>query len=185
MKVILLTPMEIEAEKVQNALQRFPSLQNDYQIVISGVGRETTAKAMMHLPAHDLCVLIGFAAIVGKPENLPAELQLGMPIEITNASLYGYEGQLFENGKPILTEPKTNLLCLSSLTSDKFVKTTNLAERTVVNMEDYTFMYLKQPQDFIVRIISDFLPHTHEIDFFEEVKPIDFYKAIEAIDRVL
>ncbi len=48
MKVILLTPMEIEAEKVQNALQRFPSLQNDYQIVISGVGRETTAKAMMH-----------------------------------------------------------------------------------------------------------------------------------------
>ncbi len=115
---------------------------------------------MMHLPPHDLCVLIGFAAIVGKPENLPAELQLGMPIEITNASLYGYEGQLFENGKPILTEPKTNLLCLSSLTSDKFVKTTNLAERTVVNMEDYTFMYLKQPQDFIVRIISDFLPHT-------------------------
>ncbi|MEM0575041.1 hypothetical protein [Flavobacterium polysaccharolyticum] len=185
MKVILLTPMEIEAEKVQNALQRFPSLQNDYQIVISGVGRETTAKAMMHLPAHDLCVLIGFAAIVGKPENLPSELQLGMPIEITNASLYGYEGQLFENGKPILTEPKTNLLCLSSLTSDKFVKTTNLAERTVVNMEDYTFMYLKQPQDFIVRIISDFLPHTHEIDFFEEVKPIDFYKAIEAIEGVL
>jgi hypothetical protein len=35
-----------------------------------------------------------------------------------------------------------------------------------------------------VRIISDFLPHTHEIDFFEEVKPIDFYKAIEAIERV-
>jgi len=52
-------------------------------------------------------------------------------------------------------------------------------------MEDYTFMYLKQPQDFIVRIISDFLPHTHEIDFFEEVKPIDFYKAIDAIERVL
>jgi hypothetical protein len=37
-------------------------------------------------------------------------------------------------------------------------------------MEDYTFMFLKQPQDFIVRIISDFLPHTQEIDFFEEVK---------------
>jgi hypothetical protein len=68
------------------------------------------------------------------------------------------------------------------LTSDKFVRTTDLAELTVVNMEDYTFMYLKKPQDFIVRIISDFLPHESEIDFFEEVKGIDFIEAIELVD---
>jgi hypothetical protein len=49
-------------------------------------------------------------------------------------------------------------------------------------MEDYTFMYLKKPQDGIIRIISDFLPHETEIDFFEEVKSIDFIEAIKAIE---
>ena len=117
--------------------------------------------------------------------HLPDYLHLGKPIEITNASLYGYEGGLFENGKPIITEnPKLNLPCLSSLTSDKFVRTTDLAEKTVVNMEDYTFKYLKKPQDFIVRIISDFLPHETEIDFFEEVKSIDFLEGVKAVDGV-
>ena len=74
--------------------------------------------------------------------------------------------------------------CLSSLTSDKFVRTTDLTEKTVVNMEDYTFKYLKKPQDFIVRIISDFLPHETEIDFFEEVKGIDFLEGVMAVDGV-
>jgi hypothetical protein len=72
---------------------------------------------------------------------------------------------------------------LSSLTSDKFVRTTDLAEKTVVNMEDYTFKFLKKPQDFIVRIISDFLPHETEIDFFEEVKSIDFLEGVMAVDE--
>ena len=49
-------------------------------------------------------------------------------------------------------------------------------------MEDYTFMYLKKPQDFIIRIISDFLPHEKEIDFFEEVKTIDFLEAMQLVD---
>ena len=52
-------------------------------------------------------------------------------------------------------------------------------------MEDYTFMYLKKPQDFIVRIISDFLPHETEIDFFEEVKRIDFFVALNEINMNL
>jgi hypothetical protein len=51
-------------------------------------------------------------------------------------------------------------------------------------MEDYTFMYLKRPQDFIIRVISDFLPHETEIDFFEHVKEIDFLPAIQAIETV-
>jgi hypothetical protein len=52
-------------------------------------------------------------------------------------------------------------------------------------MEDYTFKYLKRPQDFIVRIISDFLPHETEIDFFEEVKGIDFLEGVKAVDDYL
>ena len=51
-------------------------------------------------------------------------------------------------------------------------------------MEDYTFKYLKKPQDFIVRIISDFLPHETEIDFFEEVKGIDFLEGVMAVDKI-
>lgn len=177
--------MEIEKEKVLSAIERISNKKHDYQIVISKIGREATAKTMMHLPKADCTVLLGFAAIVGKESEMPSELSFGKPIEITTASLYGYEGGLFENGKPIKVQPKLNLPCLFSLTSDKFVRTTNLTQKTVVNMEDYTFMYLKQPQDFIVRVISDFLPHETEIDFFEHVKDIDFLSAIEAIENNL
>ena len=182
MKIIILTPMEIEQEKVQYALSRMPNLKHVYEVVVSGIGRESVAKALMQLPPHEVCILMGFAALVGKEKEMPAHFKLGKPIEITNASLYGYEGGLFENGKAILSEPKLTIPCLSSLTSDKFVRTTDLAELTVVNMEDYTFMYLKKPQDFIVRIISDFLPHEKEIDFFEEVKAIDFLEAMQQVD---
>jgi hypothetical protein len=182
MRIIILTPMEIEQEKVHDALSRIPDLKHKYEVVVSGIGRESVAKALMHLPHHDICILMGFAALVGKEKELPLHFELGKPIEITNSSLYGYEGALFENGKAIVSEPKLNLPCLSSLTSDKFVRTTDLAALTVVNMEDYTFMYLKKPQDFIVRIISDFLPHEKEIDFFEEVKAIDFFEAMQLVD---
>ncbi|WP_421497888.1 hypothetical protein [Flavobacterium columnare] len=183
-KIIILTPMEIEKKKVETALSQFSNLTHSYHIVVSGIGRESTAKTLMNLPAHDLCVLMGFAAIVGKESELPPYLALGKPIEITNASLYGYEGGMFENGKPITVNPQTNLPCLHSLTSDKFVRTTNLAVQTVVNMEDYTFMYLKKPQDFIIRIISDFLPHETEIDFFEEVKGIQFLEAVIELEKI-
>ncbi len=174
--------MAIEREKVLSALSRIPNPKHAYAVVVSGIGREATAKALLHLPAHDVCVLMGFAAVVGKESSLPEYLGLGKPIEITNASLYGYEGGLFENGKPIMANPQLQLPCLSSLTSDKFVRTTNLATQTVVNMEDYTFMYLKKPQDFIVRIVSDFLPHEREIDFFEEVMGIDFLEGVLAVE---
>lgn len=176
--------MEVEQEKVLHALSRIPNKKYTYEVRVSGVGRESTAKAILELPPYDICVLMGFAAIVGKSIDMPEYLQLGKPIEITEASLYGYEGGLFENGKPITTNPKLGLSCLSSLTSDKFVRTTNLAAKTVVNMEDYTFMYLKKPQDFIVRIISDFLPHETEIDFFEEVKGIDFFEGLIAVEEI-
>jgi hypothetical protein len=176
--------MDIEQEKALNALSRISNTKHDYTVVVSGIGRESTAKALMQLPQHDLCVLLGFAAIVGKESNLPDSLGFGKPIEITHSSLYGYEGGLFENGAPITTESTTPLPCLASLTSDKFVRTTDLAEQTIINMEDYTFMFLKKPQDFIVRIISDFLPHESEIDFFEEVKSIDFIEAIRAIEAI-
>ncbi len=176
--------MEIEQEKVLSALSRISNPNHSYEVIVSGIGRESTAKAMMQLPPHDICVLMGFAAVVGKASDLPDYLQLGKPIEITHASLYGYEGGLFENGKPIIKYAHLNLPCLSSLTSDKFVRTTDLAEKTVVNMEDYTFMYLKKPQDLIVRIISDFLPHETEIDFFEEVKGIDFIEAVKVLENL-
>ena len=182
MNIIILTPMEIEQEKVHYALSRIPDLKHNYNVIVSGIGRESAAKSLMNLPNHDVCILMGFAAIVGKQNDLPVYLGFGKPIEITNSSLYGYEGGLFENGVPIFSEHKTKHPSLASLTSDKFVRTTDLAERTVVNMEDYTFMYLKKPQDFIIRIISDFLPHEKEIDFFEEVKAIDFFEAIQLVD---
>lgn len=185
MKIILLTPMEIEQEKALHALARLPELQHEYHVIVSGIGRESTAKALMQLPQHDRCILLGFAAIVGQESQLPDHLGFGKPIEITQATLYGYEGGLFENGKPLCSESKTKLPNLASLTSDKFVRTTDLAEQTVINMEDYTFMYLKKPQDGIVRIISDYLPHETEIDFFEEVKSIDFIEAIWAIENSL
>lgn len=181
-KIIILTPMEIEKEKVLQALSLIPNKKHTYEVLVSGIGRESTAKTMLQMPPHDACVLMGFAALVGKATEMPEHLQLGKPIEITEASLYGYEGGLFENGAPIKKMPHLNLPCLFSLTSDKFVRTTNLATKTVVNMEDYTFMYLKKPQDCIVRIISDFLPHETEIDFFEEVKGIDFLEGVLAIE---
>ncbi|MFC4739651.1 hypothetical protein ACFO3U_06550 [Flavobacterium ponti] len=184
MKITILTPMEVEQEKVFSALSRIPNLKHTYEVLVSGIGRESTAKALLNLPKHDVCVLMGFAAVVGKISQVPTHLALGKPIEITAASLYGYEGGLFENGKPIHVEPKLSLPCLSSLTSDKFVRTTNLAAGTVVNMEDYTFMYLKKPQDFIVRIVSDFLPHEREIDFFDEVKGIDFLEGVLALEQI-
>lgn len=180
--IVILTPMEIEQEKVLLALSRIENPKHNYQVIVSGIGRESTAKTLMKLPSHDICVLMGFAAVVGKESLLPEYLKLGKPIEITNASLYGYEGGLFENGKPIEVINQLNLPCLHSLTSDKFVRTTDLAVQTVVNMEDYTFMYLKKPQDLIVRIISDFLPHETEIDFFEEVKGIDFLEGVKALE---
>ncbi|MFD2909536.1 hypothetical protein ACFSX9_12425 [Flavobacterium ardleyense] len=185
MKIIILTPMDIERAKVLDAISRLPNLKHTYDVIVSGIGRESTAKTLMNLPSHDICVLMGFAALVGKEADLPSELGFGKPIEITNASLYGYEGGLFENGKPIVNSPQLNLPSLSSLTSDKFVRTSNLAEKTVVNMEDFTFMYLKKPQDFIVRIVSDFLPHETEIDFFEEVKSIDFLDGVKAIESLV
>lgn len=177
--------MEIENEKVFSAIARIQNKKHEYHLVTSEIGREATAKTMMYLPNSDVTILLGFAAIVGKELDMPDELSFGKPIEITTTSLYGFEGGLFENGKPIRVQPKLNLPCLSSLTSDKFVRTTDLAEKTVVNMEDYTFMYLKRPQDFIVRVISDYLPHETEIDFFEHVKGIDFLLAIEAIEANL
>jgi hypothetical protein len=176
--------MEIEQEKVVHTLSRIANLKHTYQVLVSGIGRESTAKALMQMPDNDVCVLMGFAAVVGKELNLPAHLGLGKPVEITTTSIYGYEGGLFENGKPIHDEPKLSLPCLSSLTSDKFVRTSDLEEGTVVNMEDYTFMYLKRPQDFIIRIVSDFLPHETEIDFFEHVKTIDFIEGILALEQI-
>jgi len=184
MNIILITPMEIEREKALIAINKISNSKHNYQVLASGIGRESIAKTMMHLPDSDCVELVGFAAIVGKEAELPLSLGFGKPIEITNTSLYGYEGGLFENGKPIQAETKLNLPKLSSLTSDKFVRTTNLKIETIVNMEDYTFMYLKRPQDFIIRVISDFLPHETEIDFFEHVKEIDFLPAIQAIENM-
>lgn len=185
MKIIILTPMEIEQTKVMASISKLSSSMHTYEVIVSGIGRESTAKAMINLPSHDVCVLMGFAAIVGSENSLPENLRFGMPVEIINASLYGYEGGLFENGKPIVIQPKSELPALNSLTSDKFVTTTNLSSGTVINMEDYTFMYLKKQHDFIIRVISDFLPHTTEIDFFEEVAPIDFTNAILALEQTL
>lgn len=185
MKINIITPMEIEHKKVVQAIEKLQTKKHDYLLFITGIGREAMAKAMMHLPESDCTVLIGFAAIVGEEENLPKELKFGCSVEITKASLFGYEGQQFENGKPINVSAKTLLPQLFSLTSDKFVRTTDLAEKTIINMEDYTFMYLKRKQDFIVRIISDYLPHKTDIDFFEEVKTINFDLALQTIENSL
>jgi hypothetical protein len=183
MKVVIITPMEVEQVKVLDALSKINNLNHNYEVVVAGIGRESMAKAIMNLPHHDIAILIGFAAIVGKQNDLPSYLGFGKPIEITHSSLYGYQGDIFENGAPVIAEPKTKLPSLASLTSDKFVRTTDLAEQTIINMEDYTFMFLKKPKDFIVRIISDFLPHETEIDFFEEIKGVNFIEAIKLIDE--
>ncbi|GLB52275.1 hypothetical protein NBRC110019_13140 [Neptunitalea chrysea] len=183
MKVTILTPMEVEKEKVLTALEVLKPTKHEYTIVVTGIGREHMAKAMMNLMERDVTVLMGFTAVVGQAQVLPESLQLGMPVEITASLLYGYEGQLFENGSIKVERSKTNLPCLLSLTSDKFVKTTDITIGTMVNMEDYTFMHLKEEQDFIIRIVSDFLPHLKPIDFFKEIEVIDFTKALEAIEN--
>jgi hypothetical protein len=183
MKVVIITPMEVEQVKVLDALSHITNLNHNYKVVVAGIGRESMAKAFMNLPHHDIAILMGFAAIVGKQNDLPSYLGFGKPVEITHSSLYGYEGDIFENGAPIIAEPKTQLPCLASLTSDKFVRTSDLAQQTIINMEDYTFMFLKKQKDFIVRIISDFLPHETEIDFFEEIKGVNFIEAIKLVDE--
>lgn len=186
MKVNLITPMEIEREKALTAIDAIKgSLKHEYTVTVSGIGREPMAKAMLGLPNADVTILLGFAAVVGKSAILPESLQLGMPVEVTASSLFGYEGELFENGRIQVVNAKTQLPCLLSLTSDKFVKTTNLTVGTLINMEDYTFMHLKKDHDFIVRVISDFLPHEKPIDFFKEIEVIDFTKAIRAIETAL
>lgn len=184
MKVTILTPMEIEKEKTLTALNGFKTTKHTYTIVVTGIGRESMAKAMMNLPQADVTVLVGFTAVVGQSAILPEALQLGKPVEVTAGLLYGYEGQLFENGSIKVTHSKTGLPCLLSLTSDKFVKTTNLTVGTLINMEDYTFMRLKREQDFIVRVVSDFLPHEKPIDFFKEIEVIDFTAAVEVIENI-
>ncbi len=176
--------MEVEHLKVKRAIHKLTSTVNEYEVITSGIGREAMAKTMMKLPQNDCTVLLGFGGIVGVKNQLDSNLQFGNPVEITQASLYGYEGLQFENGKPISTNAKTNLPSLASQTSDKFVKTTHLSQKTIVSMEDYTFMYLKQKQDFIVRIISDFLPHETEIDFFKEVEKIDFLPTLKVIEQL-
>ena len=45
-------------------------------------------------------------------------------------------------------------------------------------------MYLKRPHDFIIRIISDFLPHQDEIDFFKVIEDISFTPVIEFLESL-
>jgi hypothetical protein len=49
--------MEIEREKALHALSRQLNLKHSYEVVVSGIGRENTAKAMMQLPEHDLSLI--------------------------------------------------------------------------------------------------------------------------------
>ncbi|MDR3272552.1 MAG: hypothetical protein LBT29_03600 [Flavobacteriaceae bacterium] len=184
MKINLLTPMTAEKEKLEEALHSFGSLRHSYEVTKSGIGRENTAKAMLNKPKSDLCVLVGFAAIVGQERTLPAELRKGELAEVTASSLFGYRGEIFENGKLRLAQPKTQLPHLPSLTSDKFITATDIPVGTLISMEDYTFMCLKREQDFILRVISDFLPHREEIDFFEEIKSIRFNKVMEVLEKI-
>ncbi len=184
MKITVLTPMEIEREKMLDAFRATPSLKHSYEVITSGIGRENTAKGFLKKPESDLCVLVGFTAIVGKERTLPKELKKGELAETVASSLFGYQGEIFENGKLRLASPKTQLPCLTSLTSDKFVTTTDIPVGTLINMEDYTFMCLKNPQDFIIRVISDFLPHQEEIDFFKTVEDIKFDKVISVLESL-
>lgn len=184
MKITLFTPMREEKEKMMTAFREFSSLKHSYEVIISGIGREKTAKALIEKPQSDLDVLVGFTAITGVEETMPAELKKGSLVEVVASSLFGYEGKVFENGKLKLTSPQTKFPALSSLTSDKFVTTTNLPVGTLINMEDYTFMYLKRPQDFIIRIISDFLPHQEEINFFKTIEDISFTPIIEFLESL-
>ncbi|MDR2122514.1 MAG: hypothetical protein LBP34_05250 [Flavobacteriaceae bacterium] len=184
MKINILTPMEVEQKKILDAFREIPTLKHSYEVIKTGIGRENTAKGFLKNTESDLCILIGFTAIVGKEKTMPAELKKGESVEVVASSLFGYEGEVFENGKLRLTSSKTHLPCLTSLTSDKFVKTTNIPVGTLINMEDYTFMCLKRPQDFIIRVISDFLPHKEEIDFFKVIEDIKFNKVVEVLENI-
>jgi hypothetical protein len=184
MKITVITPMREEQEKITNALNEFSSLQHSYEVMISGIGRENVAKALVNKPGSDLDILVGFTAITGIEKTMPNELKKGSLVEVVASSLYGYSGETFENGKLKLTSSKTKFPSLSSLTSDKFVTTSNLPIGTLINMEDYSFMCLKRPQDFIIRIISDFLPHPQEIDFLKTIEDISFVPVIEFLESL-
>lgn len=184
MKITLITPMKEEKEKVLSALATLPNCKHSYTVLVSGIGKENWAKCFIEKENSDLCVLLGFSAIIGQENVLPSELKKGKVVEVTASSLFGYEGNIFENGALEVTNSKTQLPCLMSLTSDKFVKTTDLTIGTLINMEDYTFMRLKKPSDFILRIISDFLPHKKEINFFKEIESIDFTTALETLEHL-
>ncbi|WP_128332081.1 hypothetical protein [Apibacter sp. HY039] len=184
MKINLFTPMLEEQNKIEEAFREFPTLFHTYHCTKTGIGREKIAKAMMSKPDSDLDILVGFTAVTGNENTMPEELKKGMPVEVTASSLYGFQGGLFENGKLRLTTSKTHLPCLSSLTSDRFITTTDIPVGTLINMEDYTFMYLKRPQDLIIRVISDFLPHESPIDFFEVIKDISFTPIIQLLEEL-
>ena len=47
--------MDIEREKVPFSVIPIRKSKNDYQVIVSGIGRESTAKAMMNLPS-TMCV---------------------------------------------------------------------------------------------------------------------------------
>lgn len=184
MKITLFTPMKEEKEKIMNGFREFTSLKHSYEVIISGIGREKIAKALLAKPESDLDILIGFTAITGIENTMPEELKKGKLVEVVASSLIGYTGEIFENGKLQLTTSKTKFPSLHSLTSDKFVTTTDLPVGTLINMEDYTFMCLKRPQDFILRIISDFLPHQENIDFFKTIENISFTPVIKFLDSL-
>ena len=42
MNIVILTPMDIERVKVLNALARIPNLNHTYEVIVSGIGREST-----------------------------------------------------------------------------------------------------------------------------------------------
>ncbi|WP_260391066.1 hypothetical protein [Apibacter muscae] len=184
MKITLLLPMKEEKEKMLEAFQQYSSLRHIYEIIETGVGRENMAKGFLEKKESDLTVLVGFTAITGIEKTLPIELKKGKLVEVTSTSIYGYKGEIFENGSIKLTNSRTSLPCLSSLTTDQFIRSTDLPIGTLINMEDYTFMCLKKPKDLIIRVISDFLPHNKEIDFFKEIEDIEFYSVVELLEKL-
>ena len=51
--------MEIEREKVLNALARIPNLNHKYEVIVSGIGRESTAKAIVENPPFSEIIICG------------------------------------------------------------------------------------------------------------------------------
>ena len=184
MRINLFTPMREENQKIMDAITEFSSLKHSYEVIVTGVGREKIAKSLVNKPKSDLDILVGFTAITGIEQTMPKELQKGCLVEVVASPLYGYSGEIFENGKLLLSASRTQFPALTSLTSDKFVTTSHLPIGTLINMEDYSFMYLKRPHDFIIRIISDFLPHQDEIDFFKVIEDISFTPVIEFLESL-